>query len=461
MSAFRYEIKHIKGSENYADWLSRMPIKDKIFTRKEREFADDMSNVGLYNVKEYDFASLDWRYVQRETRNDNMLCKIMRYCLDGWPDTPPVEKELLIFWNKREALSIENNCVLWGHRVVVPKNLRSLVIHELHYSHFGISKMKALARSFVWWPSIDQDLEKTTRSCIQCLETKKKPVKVPLSPWSWPTMPWHRVHADFLGPIEGKVVLLMIDSHSKWPEAFIMPNMSENATIAVFKEVFTRFGYPAHLVTDNYSTFVGEKFQKLMKNSGIRHSTSPTYYPATNGAAENLVDTFKRKIKCMVKSGLCLSEAVKQFLFDYRSTPHTSTNQSPAKLMLGRELRTRFSLIRPRETECLMYNNQNRQMDNHKGARQVKFNVGDSVMVTDHRSGKMKWITAKILKILVPGVTYLVEIDSATIMKRHSNQMLECSEEVCEEPTSVSKNKVDDSQTVLRRSERLKNTADK
>lgn len=291
---------------------------------------------------------------------------------------------------------------------------------------------------------------------------KKKPAKIPLTPWSWPTMPWHRVHADFLGPIDNKIVLLIIDSHSKWPEAFVMPSMSEKATTSVFKYVFSRFGFPAHLVTDNYSTFVGENFQKLMKNSGIRHSTTPTYYPACNGAAENLVDTFKRKVTCMIKDNLSFTDALNQFLFDYRSTPHTATNQSPSKLMLGRELRTRFSLIRPRETESLMYNNQNRQIKNHKGERCVNFNVGDSVMVTDNRSGKMRWVKAKIRKILIPGVTYLVEIDSATIWKRHSNQMIECSNKVFDEPISETESKtspdaIENTQCVVRRSERLKN----
>ena len=98
----------------------------------------------------------------------------MRCCLDGWPDTPSADKELVIFYNKREALSVENNCLLWGHRVVIPENLKTLVIRELHYSHFGISIMKALARSFVWWPYMDRELEEVTRSCIKCLQTKKK-----------------------------------------------------------------------------------------------------------------------------------------------------------------------------------------------------------------------------------------------------------------------------------------------
>lgn len=83
LTAFRYEIKHIKGTENYADWLSRMPIKNTRGTEKEREFADEVSNVYFNYVKEYDLASFDWRSVQRATREDNIRCKIMRYCIDG------------------------------------------------------------------------------------------------------------------------------------------------------------------------------------------------------------------------------------------------------------------------------------------------------------------------------------------------------------------------------------------
>ena len=37
--------------------------------------------------------------------------------------------------------------------------------------------MKALARSFVSWPSIIHDLEEMTRACIKCLETNKKTCK--------------------------------------------------------------------------------------------------------------------------------------------------------------------------------------------------------------------------------------------------------------------------------------------
>ena len=71
---------------------------------------------------------------------------------------------------------------------------------ELHKDHLGISKMKALARSYVWWSGIDRDLEEMAKSCSVCAAVKQAPVIAPLYPWAWPSRPWQRVHIDFAGP---------------------------------------------------------------------------------------------------------------------------------------------------------------------------------------------------------------------------------------------------------------------
>lgn len=60
--------------------------------------------------------------------------------------------------HRRNELSLYDGCLMWGTRVVVPPSLRSQVIDELHDTHPGICRMKALARSFVWWPKMDADL---------------------------------------------------------------------------------------------------------------------------------------------------------------------------------------------------------------------------------------------------------------------------------------------------------------
>ncbi len=70
---------------------------------------------------------------------------------------------------------------------------------ELHEAHPGVTKMKSLARSFVWWPKMDATIEELVRQCPSCQLIQKTPPNVPLRPWSWPDASWKRVHVDFSG----------------------------------------------------------------------------------------------------------------------------------------------------------------------------------------------------------------------------------------------------------------------
>ena len=84
---------------------------------------------------------------------------MQRFVLHGWPSQEPmggVQQN----W-RRQELGVQDVCVLWGARVVVPPPGRERVIQELHeiHVHSGIAKMKSLARSCVWWASLDADLE--------------------------------------------------------------------------------------------------------------------------------------------------------------------------------------------------------------------------------------------------------------------------------------------------------------
>ena len=85
---------------------------------------------------------------------------------------------------------------MWGIRVIVPLSLRRAVLSEIHNSHFGMSKMKVIARSYVWWPLIDQDIEQLVRSCEECLACRNAPPLTNLTPWTWPSKPWLRLHID-------------------------------------------------------------------------------------------------------------------------------------------------------------------------------------------------------------------------------------------------------------------------
>ena len=91
--------------------------------------------------------------------------------------------------------------------------------------------MKAVARSHLWWPGLDKQIEELARSCERCLAGKPAPTAAPLHPCVWPTRAWTRLHIDFAGPFEDKMFLLAVDAHSKWPEAVVMANTSSTNTI--------------------------------------------------------------------------------------------------------------------------------------------------------------------------------------------------------------------------------------
>ena len=78
--------------------------------------------------------------------------------------------------------------------------------------------MKAVARSHVWWPKLDNNIAQLMTSSVSCQKVRNLPSVAPLHPWSWPTKPWQRIHVDFAGPFFHRMFLVVIDSHSKWPE---------------------------------------------------------------------------------------------------------------------------------------------------------------------------------------------------------------------------------------------------
>ena len=149
--------------------------------------------------------------------------------------------------NKLE-LSIQDDILLWGCRVVVPEVLRARVLNELHSGHVGICRMKSLARSYFWWPSLDHDIEI-----------------------------WHRVHINYAGLIDVCYFLIIIDAHSKWPEIVKTSSMTAHTTITCLRSCFARFGIPVSVVSDSGTCFISSDFDNFMKLNSIMHIKTAVY----------------------------------------------------------------------------------------------------------------------------------------------------------------------------------------
>ncbi|CAB0045094.1 unnamed protein product [Trichogramma brassicae] len=149
-------------------------------------------------------------------------------------------------------------------------------------------------------------------------DSKSAPSKTPLTTWPYPNKVWGRIHCDF-AKFDGDMYLIVIDAHSKWPEIINCKNNTDaKRVIQEFKKLIVRFGLPLHCVTDGGPQFRSTDFMNFLKVNCIKHSFSPPYFPATNGAAENFIQTFKDKVSKIMKRGEKAEAAINRFLFDYR-----------------------------------------------------------------------------------------------------------------------------------------------
>ena len=111
--------------------------------------------------------------------------------------------------------------------------------------------MKSKARSYVWWPGIDKQIEVVVCFCAACQKVRNNPPVAPLHSWLWPDKPWRRIHVDFAGPFLKRMFLLVTDAYSKWPKIIEMANTNSTKTIEKLRRLFAAYGLPEQVVTDN------------------------------------------------------------------------------------------------------------------------------------------------------------------------------------------------------------------
>ncbi|XP_065095623.1 uncharacterized protein K02A2.6-like [Ochlerotatus camptorhynchus] len=143
---------------------------------------------------------------------------------------------------------------------IIPSLHQKRYLEQLHRGHLGMQRMKAIARSYVYWPSLDADIVNFVKACQQCASVARSPPHSPPVPCPKPTAPRPRVHVDFVGLIEGEYYLFAIDSFSKWPEIIQTTRITSAASISILRGLFARLGMPVSLVSDNGTQFTSAEF---------------------------------------------------------------------------------------------------------------------------------------------------------------------------------------------------------
>ena len=392
------------------DALSRLPLPHNM-----HDVVDDNH---LFNVNQLESIPVNANDVAQNTKRDAVMSRVYMYVQNGhWDDDKgPFEP----FYRKRHELSTQQGVLFWQNRVVIPPPLRKQLLEELHVGHPGVVRMKAVARSYIWYPNIDSDIENHVLSCVPCAQTQKNPPECQLQNWRYPDHPMDRVHIDFAGPIEGKQLLIIVDAHTKWPHVEILNSTATAGVIECIRSFCAMFGLIKTLVSDNATCFTSDAFKTFCRSNGMRHVTGAVYHSRSNGKAEIVVKQVKNALKAMTpNSDKSLRHRLDEFLFRYRITPHGTTGEKPCVLMLNRSLRTRLDLIRPSLRSDVM--TQQAKSRKHKYLMR-KFQQGDPVMMKDYSYRRdHPWSYAEVVKKTGP-VSYNVQANGK-VFRRHADQL--------------------------------------
>jgi len=343
LSEYQYDIEHRKSDLLcHVDALSRLP-----------EFAP--TNVVLIQKIDHPYAPITFPLTAAEisvaTKADPILCKVL-YAVGGNWSLKLKDPALRPYAQNFAFLTIQQDCLMFGNRVIVPTALRSRVLDLLHQGHPGVVRTKLLAKSHVWWPDISTDIETYCRNCTSCAVINFSPDQKEIFPWPRVSEPFERVFIDFF-QLEQQTYFIMCDSFTKWIGVYPMSSTTAQDVISKCYAVFAIWGLPANLVADNGPPFGSLDFTNFctMMNINLLHPSS--YHPCSNAYGERAVNTMK---KCLKK--ILLDEAkscervdiqarVVQVLFTYNNTPSTATDCSPNSLLLRYAPRTLLTALHP------------------------------------------------------------------------------------------------------------------
>merc|ERR1719320_402506 len=283
-----------------------------------------------------------WQELQEATNNDEVLVKLREEIQRGMADSShDVPAELKEFHRYRHGLLVMDGVVTYKQRLVVPVSLQKRVLETLHAAHQGVSGMINRAEQSIFWPSITTDITRVRAMCRTCVRNSpSQPAGLPVRPPS-PSYPFQLVVADYCH-MNGVNYLVIADRYSGWLSVMYVGKgeFDSDKLIDVLRDYFLTFGVVEEISSDSASQFMSSKFQKFLRQYGVRHRLSSSYFPHSNSRAELGVKSGKRILRDnMSPDGKVNTDKFLRAMLQYRNTPQPDTRMSPAQIVFGRYLR--------------------------------------------------------------------------------------------------------------------------
>ena len=192
----------------------------------------------------------------RSAQKSDPVCSLVsKYCQNGWPGKNGVDEVMRPYWEVRGELSMHHNLLLFGSRIVVPASMQQETLGKLHQGHQGIQRYHLRARTSVWWPGLSKQIEKPCETLPSVCE-RHHPAQGTTDAYKTPRLP---LAEGRIGPVRaerGNInYLIVVDYFSRFPEAIKLTSVTSQSVITALKSVFSRYGIPEVLVSDNGPQF--------------------------------------------------------------------------------------------------------------------------------------------------------------------------------------------------------------
>ena len=403
LQQYDMKVEYRPGRDNPADYASRHPttldmpnrsaLMNRVYSvdKYPQQIAEEYVN-HIANTATPDSMQLE--NIKRATSQDQTLQKVIKAISSGdWKNAPAPFKT-----NKEEfSVTSDQQLLLRGTRIVMPASLTSQAIALAHEGHQGVVKTKQLIRSKIWFPDIDQLVEKAVKSCHACQTNVAQHHMPPVTPTELPPSPWINVAADFYDAPNGMHLVVIVDEFSRYPVVEAVKSLKAETIIPVFDRTFALFGVPDKMKTDNGPPFNSEEFKRFAHTLGFHHQRVTPLWPRANGEAEKFMKNLGKTIRTAIAEKTPWLKQLTTYLRNYRATPHCTTGIAPATALFGRSMRTKLpepiddSFQEPagmRAKDRLMKEKAKQYADHRQGPPSPRMQPGDRVLLRQQRRTK-------------------------------------------------------------------------
>ena len=204
---YNFTVRYLPGLKNQlADCLSQVGgLKDSI----------KLAKLCVYQITSQLNARGDSLPQLREATQADDTLAILKYTIQqGWPNSiKTYQAKIQPFWTFREELTIEDGLILKGTRIVIPSKKKEIILKLIHEGHLGLTKCKLHAKETVYWPGLNEQLEKLILNSPLCLKYSQSKCKQP-SHMSLgkeiPIHPWTKLATNIFH-LEGESYLLLVE----------------------------------------------------------------------------------------------------------------------------------------------------------------------------------------------------------------------------------------------------------